>query len=127
MRGGGVPPFQLPRVIEGGVDINDSREFELHPWGAASGVQPLPLVRLHPRRGWDDQRGPPFLVLGGRLHPRAKWAAHHFTLGCSPPPHGCQCRPGVQLKFLVGINLSPPPPPPTVIPTSNGNGQNHIS
>ena len=43
--------FQLPRVIEGGVEINDSREFELHlgrhwhPWGGGlhlgqSGVQP---------------------------------------------------------------------------------------
>ena len=27
-------PIQLPRVIEGGVDINDSREFELHPRAA---------------------------------------------------------------------------------------------
>ena len=26
-----VRSFQLPRVIEGGVWINDSREFELHP------------------------------------------------------------------------------------------------
>ena len=26
---GGLP-FQLPRVIEGGVGVNDSREFDLH-------------------------------------------------------------------------------------------------
>ena len=28
---GNLPwPFQLPRVIEGGVEVNDSREFDLH-------------------------------------------------------------------------------------------------
>ena len=26
----GVGAFQLPRVIEGGVRVNDSREFDLH-------------------------------------------------------------------------------------------------
>ena len=31
IRGKWCEPFQLPRVIEGGVWINDSREFELHP------------------------------------------------------------------------------------------------
>ena len=52
--------FQLPRVIEGGVEINDSREFELHPgrhWQPGggglhpgqSGVQPtLPWVQPPP-------------------------------------------------------------------------------
>ena len=27
---GGCSPFQLPRVIEGGVGVYDSREFDLH-------------------------------------------------------------------------------------------------
>ena len=27
----GVEAFQLPRVIEGGVRVNDSREFEFYP------------------------------------------------------------------------------------------------
>ena len=48
-----TPPFQLPRVIEGGVEVNDSREFDLHSgwhWqlgggglhSGSGGVQPTP-------------------------------------------------------------------------------------
>ena len=48
-------PFQLPRVIEGGVWINDSREFELHPV-------------------WHWQ------PVGGGVHTRVKWCEPHFAL-----------------------------------------------
>ena len=62
-------------------------------------------------------------TVGGGGHTRAKWDPHHFTLVWTPPPTGCQCRTGVELKFLVGNNLQPPGPLPLLIlPTSNGNG-----
>ena len=47
--GGGVDwggPFQLPRVIEGGVGVNDSREFEFYPG-----------VALAARGGWALHQG----------------------------------------------------------------------
>lgn len=39
-------PFQLPRVIEGGVGVNDSREFEFYPG-----------VALAARGGWALHQG----------------------------------------------------------------------
>ena len=63
--------------------------------------------------------GPPFLVVGGRLHPGQ--SGLHTTLPwVQPTPPWLPVPPWVQFKFLVGINLIPPPGP--VIPTSNGNG-----
>ena len=48
-------PIQLPRVIEGGVWINDSREFGFHSSAAlATG--------------------------GGGVHSRVKWCEPHFAL-----------------------------------------------
>ena len=48
-------PFQLPRVIEGGVEVNDSREFEFYPvWH------------------WQPE--------GGGLYTGVKWCKAHFTL-----------------------------------------------
>ena len=41
-----LPSFQLPRVIEGGVGVNDSREFEFYPG-----------VALAARGGWALHRG----------------------------------------------------------------------
>ena len=38
------------------------------------------IRRVHTREGWDAQWGPPFCSLRGRVHTRAKWGSHHFTL-----------------------------------------------
>ena len=51
----GADPIQLPRVIERGVWINDSREFEFPPV-----------------RHWQP--------VGGGVHTRVKWCEHHFAL-----------------------------------------------
>ena len=48
-------PIQLPRVIEGGVWINDSREFGFHISAALATV-------------------------GGGVHSRVKWCEPHFAL-----------------------------------------------
>ena len=53
--GKGAPPIQLPRVIEGGVWINDSREFGFHISAALATV-------------------------GGGVHSRVKWCEPHFAL-----------------------------------------------
>ena len=50
-----IPPIQLPRVIEGGVWINDSREFGFHISAALATV-------------------------GGGVHSRVKWCEPHFAL-----------------------------------------------
>ena len=55
-----VLPIQLPRVIEGGVWINDSREFEFPPV-----------------RHWQP--------VGGGVHTRVKWCEPHFALVWTPP------------------------------------------
>ena len=46
--------FQLPRVIEGGVGVNDSREFEFYP-------------------------GVALAARGGGLYTRAKWCKAHLA------------------------------------------------
>ena len=53
--------FQLPRVIEGGVDINDSREFELHPRAALA-------------------------TMGGWAAPQGKVVCSPLCPGVQPPP-----------------------------------------
>ena len=52
---------QLPRVIEGGVDINDSREFELHPKAALA-------------------------TMGGWAAPQGKVVCSPLCPGVQPPP-----------------------------------------
>ena len=59
--GGQHTPIQLPRVIEGGVDINDSREFELHPRAALA-------------------------TMGGWAAPQGKVVCSPLCPGVQPPP-----------------------------------------